>query len=409
MTSNDVAPARLLGGRTDGEHLPLVIATMHRPDGITGVQTHVRQLRQYLQHQGTTVPLVTPFSWGGPLTLPVFGLRLVVSRLNGAAGVAWHRHWHEVFLRKALRRELRGLGPCIVYAQGPLAARAALRARRGPHQRVIMAIHFRVSQADEWVDKHLIDRDGMVFRQIRRVEQDVIPQVDGLISVSRWARDALVEWLPEAAAVPYTVIGNFVAAVEPPPDLELLGDLVTVGNLELVKNHRYLLEVLAEAKRLGRTYTLDVFGQGACRADLLEQASALGLDDQVRFHGFRTDVREFLPRYRAYVHAAYSEACPLAIIEAMAAGLPVLAGRLETLTELVDEGEEGWFFPLNDATRAARTIIDLLDREPERARAGRAASTRFEREFDADLLAPRLLSFLGSDPVSWRTPSQAET
>ena len=409
MTSNDVVTARPVREREEGDQLPLVIATMHRPDGITGVQTHVRQLRQYVLRQGTTVPLVTPFSWGGPLTVPVFGPRIVVSRLNGAAGVAWHRYWHEAFLRKALSRQLRRLGPCIVYAQGPLAARAALRARRGPEQRVIMAIHFRVSQADEWVDKHLIDRDGMVFRQIRRVEREVIPQLDGLISVSRWARDALVEWLPEAADVPYTVIGNFVAALEPLPEREPLGDLVTVGNLELVKNHRYLLEILAAAKRLGRSYTLDVFGQGACRADLLEQVASLGLEEQVRFHGFRTDVREFLPRYRAYVHAAYSEACPLAIIEAMAAGLPVLAGRLETLTELVEEGEEGWFFPLDDAARAAATVIDLLDREPERVRAARAARDRFQREFDADLLAPRLLSFLRSDPASWRTPSQAET
>jgi glycosyltransferase involved in cell wall biosynthesis len=219
--------------------------------------------------------------------------------------------------------------------------------------------------------------------------------------VSKWARDALIEWLPEAAEVPCCVIGNFVARMDPGRALEPLGDLVTVGNLELVKNHRYLLRVLAEAKRSGHAYTLDVFGGGPYRGDLEQLADALGVTDQVRFRGFRRDVRDFLPRYRAYVHAAYSEACPLAIVEAMAAGLPILAGHLETLTELFDEGVEGRFLPLDDAADAASTIIDLLEREPERAKAARAAKDRFAREFDADLLAPRLLSVLGTEPASW--------
>ena len=74
-----------------------------------------------------------------------------------------------------------------------------------------------------------------------------------------------------------------------------------------------------------RSLTLDVFGDGPCRKDLLRQAH-LGLETQVRFRGFRPDVRDFLPGYRAYVHASYSESLPLAIIEAMAAGLPIVAG-----------------------------------------------------------------------------------
>src|SRR5262249_9075552 len=206
---------------------------------------------------------------------------------SGSASVAWHRHWHEVFLCNALRPRIAEIGDCVIYAQGPLAARAALRARRGPHQRVIMAVHFRISQADEWADKNLIKRDGTVFRAIRQVEREVIPQVDGLVYVSRWARNALVGWLPESAAVPYAVIGNFVAPLHPELDPQPLGDLVTIGNLELVKNHRFMLRVLAEAKRAGRTLTLDVFGEGPCRKDLSQLTRSLGLVEQVRFHGFR--------------------------------------------------------------------------------------------------------------------------
>ena len=59
------------GGRVlDEASLPLVITTMLREEGITGVHTHVRQLRRYLEECGTTAPLVTPFSWGRALTYP---------------------------------------------------------------------------------------------------------------------------------------------------------------------------------------------------------------------------------------------------------------------------------------------------------------------------------------------------
>jgi glycosyltransferase involved in cell wall biosynthesis len=399
---DDTAAAYHVSGATDlvevtddEASVPLVIATMHREEGITGVHTHVRQLRAYLERRGMTATLVTPFSWGRALTVPVFGPRLVLERFSGPASVVWLRHWHEVFLRNALRRCLAGIGDCVVYAQGPLAARAALRARRGPHQRVIMAVHFRVSQADEWADKKQIKRDGTVFRAIRHVERAVIPRLDGLVYVSGWARDALLSWLPEAAAAPCAVIGNFVTPVRVEPAPEPLGDLVTIGNLEVVKNHRFLLRVLAEANRAGRPLTLDVFGEGPCRKDLLHLARSLGLGGQVRFRGFRSDVREFLPGYRAYVHASYSEACPLAIIEAMAAGLPVVAGNLGPISELCDDGVEGRFWPLDDPAQAAATLIGLLDCEPARAGAARAASERFRRDFDADLVAPRLLSFLG--------------
>ena len=379
---------------------PLVIATMHREEGITGVHTHVRQLRQYLERRGMTATLLTPFSWGRALTVPVYGPRLVLERFSRPAGVVWHRHWHEVFLRNALRQCLAETGGCVVYAQGPLAARAALQARRGPHQRVIMAVHFRVSQADEWADKKQIKRDGTVFRAIQQVERQVIPRVDGLVYVSSWARDALVSWLPRASAVPGAVIGNFVAPLHLERNPEPLGDLVTVGNLEVVKNHRFLCRVLAEARRAGRSLTLDVFGEGPCRRDLVQLTRSLGLEEQVRFRGFRRDMRELLPGYRAYVHASYSESSSLAIMEAMAAGLPVVAGDIGPISELCEDGVEGRFWSLDDPAQAAATLIDLLDCEPARAMAAKAASERFHRDFDADVVAPRLLSFLlGTAPL----------
>lgn len=398
------------GGRLQDEaSVPLVIATILREDGITGVHTHVRQLRWYLEECGTPATLVTPFSWGRPLTYPVFGLRpLVLERCSGPASVVWYRFWHEVFLRNAMRRCLAQLGDCVVYAQGPVEARAALRARRGPHQRVVMVVHFHTSQADEWTHKNQIRSDGFVFRMIRQFERDVIPHVDGLIYVSKSTQKGVLSWLPEAATVPSAVIGNFVAPLNLEPFQMPLGDLVTTGGLTVAKNHRFLLEVLAEANRAGRSLTLDVYGDGQCLKDLLRQARSLRLGQQVRFHGFRPDVRQFLPGYRAYVHASLVEALPLAIIEAMAAGLPIVAGDIGGISEACDDGVEARFWDLDDPAEAAATLIDLLDCEPTRLKAARAASERFHRDFDVNVIGPQLVSFL-MEPVAPGASSQAPT
>lgn len=384
----------------------VAVATILRGDGITGVDTHIQQIRRHLEQSGTASTLVTPFSGPRFLAYPVFGFRsLVLEHCSGPASVAWYLYWHEVFLRRALRRYLADVGNCVVYAQDSLAARAAIRARQGPHQRVVLAVHFRTSLADEWANKKQIRRGGIVFRAIRQVEREVVPQVDGHVYVSRWARDAVLSWLPSAAAVPFAVITNFVAPLHATSCQKPLGDLVTVGNLDLVKNHRFLLNVLAEAKRAGRSLSLDIFGEGPCRKDLVRQTQSLGLEEQVRFHGFRRDVREFLPSYRAYVHASYSESSSLAIIEAMAAGLPIVAGSTGPITELCHDGIEARFWPLDDPARAATTLIDLLDCEPARAKAAQAAQERFRRDFDADVVGPELQSFLLG--VTPRQASQA--
>jgi glycosyltransferase involved in cell wall biosynthesis len=376
---------------------PIVIATILREEGPTGVHTHVREVSRYFRERGISTDLVTPFSWGGPLTVPVFGARLALQPVSGAAGVAWYRYWHEAFLAKALRHHLAQAGGIVLYAQGPEAARACLKARQGPHQRVVMAVHYQYSQAENWVDKGYIKSGGSASRAIRRMEKAVIPQLDGIVYVSRSTREHLLSWLPEADNVRSTVIPNFVKPIGPPASQEPLGDLVSVGSLEQVKGHAFLLEVLAAAKRAGKTFTLDVYGEGPLHEKLLRTAQTLGVEGQFRLRGHDPDVRSVLPRYRAYLHAASNEAGPLAITEAMAAGLPIIAVKDGGSSELYEDGVEGRFWSLEDAAGAASTMIELLASEQMRAKVGAAAKARFQRNLDANVLGPRLESFLLAD------------
>ena len=380
----------------------MLVALVARERGTTGVHTHVRELRRHLSDRAQEIVLVTPHSWAdGSLARKVlqgvmFGPRPVLARISGPAHVRWYRASHEYFLRRALRDRLRHEGPCTVYAQCPVAAKAALAARTGPSQRVVLAVHFRISQADEWVQKGQIARDGSVYRSIRRSERAVLPRCDGLVFVSQWARSVVQEWMPEMGRVPGVVVPNFVGAPEGRKP-GAFGDLISVGSLEPAKNHRFLLRVLAAARVQGHVYTLDIYGEGVERSRLAALAEELGVADQVRLRGFCTDVQQRLRGYRTYVHASYSESSSLAIMEAMAVGLPIVSSSECALGELFEDPAHGRFWPIDDAAAAARILIALLESPDEARRAGREARAKFLHDYDAAVVAPKLLTFLRSD------------
>jgi glycosyltransferase involved in cell wall biosynthesis len=385
--------------RAAGPEVAVLIAAVLRPAGGTGVQTHFNELARYLGDARIPYSVVTPFCAGGLVRDAVFAVRKALAPLSGAASVAWYRWWHRLFLERALRRTLSGTGDVVVYCQCPVSAAAALRSRRGPHQRVVMAVHFWVSQADEWAGKGELTRDGRVFRAIRRLEQRVVREVDGLVFVSEAARREL--WATVPPGLSTATIPNFLATPRPggsPAAVapEHRADLVTVGSLEPRKNHRYLLEVLAEARRTGHRYSLDIVGEGPERRRLARRARELGIADQVRLVGYVPDAASLVAGYRAYLHPARHEPFGLAVLEAMRAGVPPVAAPVGGVPQLFDPGVEGLHFDLDDPQQGATTLVNLLEDELARVRMGRAARRRYLARFDAAVVAPQLHRYLSA-------------
>jgi glycosyltransferase involved in cell wall biosynthesis len=381
-----------------GRHI--VVASLMRPAGGSGVQTHARTFQGYLRSVSRSCEFVNPFSVRSPLRYPVFGARMAIRPVSSAAGVWWYRHWHAEFLARALRARLATGDPAIVYAQCPVSAGAALRVRAG--QPVVMAVHFNSSQADEWANKGELRRAGAVYRSIREFEDRVLPRLDGIAYVSAFARRTLEERLPTLHDVPSVVIHNSVAPA-PRRDVARTGDLVTIGALEPQKNHAYLLDVLAAARARGRRYTLTVIGEGPRRGRLEALAHRLGLADQVKFLGYQPDPRPLLAAHTLYCHTAISESFGLAPLEAMAEGLPVLAGAVGALPELIRTGVDGAFWPLDDAQAAASVLDAMMDDREALARLGANAAERARSEFSPDALGARLLSFLDADTAGHAT------
>lgn len=373
---------------------PVIFATLLSEEGETGVQSHMRVFREYLEEEGRKIRVLTPFANPRSLVYPVFAVRKVIDPLCGPLSVWWYRYWHYLFLRLALRRELADGRPKTVYAQCPLSARAALEARTGDHQPVVMAVHFNVSQAVEWAEKGKIRESGYFYKRIRELEQRVLSSLDGIVFVSRFMRNALEREIPGIRGVSAAIVPNFAK-----PSLRFSGDkpegdLVSIGTLEPRKNQGFLLRVVAAALRRGRRYSLTLIGDGVDRASLTALADTLGIGEQVHFAGYRADAAALLCGYRVYVHGATMENLPMALVEALAAGLPVAAAPVGGISEIFSDGVEGIYWRLDDPDAGAEALIRLLDDDRRYHSTAKAAVERFNSSFSVERMAGELQDFL---------------
>jgi glycosyltransferase involved in cell wall biosynthesis len=373
---------------------PVIVATLMRPQGDTGVQTHFRAFAAWLRGRGHPAQTVTPYDAPLWLVVPVFALRRLIDPVSGAASVWWYRQGHALFLRMALRRRLKAGAACVLYAQCPLSADAALRTRVNPSQRVVMIVHFNLSQADEWAGKGMIAPAGAPARGIRAFEARVLPQLDGLVYVSAFMQRELLARIPALAKVPSAVVPNFVADPGPATLGPMDADLLMVGTLEPRKNQQYALQIVAAAHRAGRTLSLTVAGDGPDRQKLEALAKELGVNQQVRFAGMVPHAAAWFARHRACLHVALVENLPLTLVEALSQGVPVFAVPAGGVPEVFTDGQEGRYLPPDDAERASSLINDWLGHEPTLRRAAVLARQRFSSRFANDVAATRLLRFL---------------
>lgn len=163
--------------------------------------------------------------------------------------------------------------------------------------------------------------------------------------------------------------------------------LLVVARLTEQKGHAVLLDALARIRGQMPGLVCLVAGDGPLRAALEQRARALGLGHAVRFLGSRRDVADLMAAADALVLPSLFEGLPLVVLEAMAAGLPVVATRIGGTSEAVEDGVSGWLAEPGDADALARTLLRRLPDRAALARAGEAARDRFRRRFQAGTMA----------------------
>ena len=154
----------------------------------------------------------------------------------------------------------------------------------------------------------------------------------------------------------------------------------TVGRLHAQKGHRHLIDAARILRERGRSFKVDVIGEGDLRSELEAMVHDAGLEGIVRLQGSRTDIGSCLARFDIFVLPSLWEGLPLALLEAMAAGVPVVASAVDGVPEVVEDGVNGILVPRGDAGALAGALERLLDNPGEgRVLAAAAEGTIRER------------------------------
>jgi glycosyltransferase involved in cell wall biosynthesis len=162
--------------------------------------------------------------------------------------------------------------------------------------------------------------------------------------------------------------------------------VITVANLRPEKDHRSLLAAAESVARTHSDLRFQIVGDGSERADLERETARRGLQGRVEFLGHREDVPALLAAADLFVLPSRTEAFPNGVLEAMAAGLPVVACAVEGLLDLVDQDDTGLLVPPGDPVALGRAIQRFADDPVFAARAGLEARARAIARYSFDAM-----------------------
>ncbi|MBI5837947.1 MAG: glycosyltransferase [Candidatus Eisenbacteria bacterium] len=238
----------------------------------------------------------------------------------------------------------------------------------------------------------------MVTRFIVMLERALGRHTTRMIAVSRATRDDMVHERIVASeklvhiplGLPIDPLfdvprkrGEFRAQLGVPVEVPLVG---IVARLAEIKRHEVFLEAAARVRREMPEAHFALVGGGECEAALRRRAARPDLSGAVHFTGFRRDLGAILSDLDASALSSRNEGLPVAVIEAMAAGVPVVATDVGGVRELLGEEEAGLVVPPEDPEAFAAALLRLL-RDPVLAgRLGRRGRERATRYREPELL-----------------------
>jgi glycosyltransferase involved in cell wall biosynthesis len=344
---------------------------------VGGAERHVVDLAMALHRKGHEVEVACSVSGGlsEPLEaagVPVWPLarRLVKRRVSVAYARGIRRllgerrfdlvHAHIFASAVAAAIATLGKGVPLVITEHTEASWQTWRTRRvsrWAHRRAK-----RVIAVSTPIERRLIERDEVPPHLVTRIPNAVIPASDEP---------------PDPAG--------------PLPDAWVEGPLVgVVARLQPEKGVANFLKAAARVSEISPRARFLVVGDGPLREELLNLVEHLGISERVRFLGYRTDSRALMGLMDLLVVPSLTEGSPLIVLEAMAAGVPVVASAVGGIPDQVRHGREGILVPPDDPDALGDALGALL-RDPAYARRlGEAGRRRTENEFSHETLVRRI-------------------
>ena len=292
------------------------------------------------------------------------------------------RHWiyfaEACLLRKRLE-QLRVRHLHVHFATNPAVVALLCKILGGP------AFSITIHGPEEW------DRpEALSLKEKYESAQFVVAVSDfGRCQVYRWC--SLAHW-PKVHVVRCGVDEAYLNAA--PTDVPDTRRLVMVAGLTEQKGHLLLVQALGDVARAGHEFEMFFVGDGHLRSEIEREIKSQGLEGKVHILGWQTNaqVREHLKSSRALILPSFAENLPVAMMEALAMGRPVLGTYIAGVPELVENGVTGWLVPAGNAQSIAAAVTRILNASTdELSRMGRAGAEKVRTMHDARKEAAKLL------------------
>lgn len=144
--------------------------------------------------------------------------------------------------------------------------------------------------------------------------------------------------------------------------------VLSVGELNKNKNHEVAIKAIAKLNKPDIYYV--ICGKGDNDVYLKNLATSLGVADKVKFLGFRNDIAEIYKIADLFIFPSFREGLPVSVMEAMAAGLPIICSNIRGNIDLIESGKGGFTVNPNDAEELARCMLQIINNENKRIEMG---------------------------------------
>ena len=153
----------------------------------------------------------------------------------------------------------------------------------------------------------------------------------------------------------------------PPRENKEVINIGIVGRLVPVKNHKMLFKVAKRVKGKGLRVKIAVIGDGEMREELEKYVIELGIEDKVEFRGWIKDLKAIYEGLDIVVLTSLNEGTPVSLIEAMAAGRPVVTTNVGGVKDIVEDGKSGYLVESGNVEEFTKKLLELV-RDPEKRR-----------------------------------------
>jgi colanic acid/amylovoran biosynthesis glycosyltransferase len=220
------------------------------------------------------------------------------------------------------------------------------------------------------------------------------------VAISEFTRSQIYKWCTlddwsKVHVVHCGVDAMFLSgAIRPVPKRPRL---VNVGRLSEQKGQFLLVQAAARLRDQGLDFELIIVGDGPLRGELQKLIDRLDLQERVRITGYLSnlEVRQELEAARALVLPSFAEGLPVAIMESLALGRPVISTYIAGIPELVEPGISGWLVPAGAIEPLVDAMSEVLGAQPDRlGRMGEAGAARVTQQHDANKEAMKLAELL---------------